>query len=73
DATFRIRGKNLAREPLRYCGRSALRANICVHEPRLPQDIDTMFTFSMEGNNLPTAHRSLVPFAWAPGWNSPQA
>ena len=32
-----------------------------------------MFTFSMEGNNQPTAHRSQVPFAWAPGWNSPQA
>ncbi|MBD4054961.1 NADH-quinone oxidoreductase subunit G, partial [Xanthomonas citri pv. citri] len=28
---------------------------------------------SMEGNNQPTAHRSQVPFAWAPGWNSPQA
>ncbi|SPX16408.1 NADH-quinone oxidoreductase subunit G [Escherichia coli] len=50
-----------------------MRANISVHEPRQPQDIDTMFTFSMEGNNQPTAHRSQVPFAWAPGWNSPQA
>ena len=66
DATFRIRGQKLAREPHRYSGRT-------VHEPRQPQDIDTMFTFSMEGNNQPTAHRSQVPFAWAPGWNSPQA
>ncbi len=70
DATFRIRGQKLAREPHRYSGRTAMRANISVHEPRQPQDIDTMFTFSMEGNNQPTAHRSQVPFAWAPGWNS---
>ena len=73
DATFRIRGQKLAREPHRYSGRTAMRAKISVHEPRQPQDIDTMFTFSMEGNNQPTAHRSQVPFAWAPGWNSPQA
>ena len=73
DATFRIRGQKLAREPHRYSGRTAMRANISVHEPRQPQDIDTMFTFSMEGNNQPTAHRSQVPFAWAQGWNSPQA
>lgn len=73
DATFRIRGQKLAREPHRYSGRTAMRANISVHEPRQPQDIDTMFTFSMEGNNQPTAHCSQVPFAWAPGWNSPQA
>ncbi|GHL73471.1 NADH-quinone oxidoreductase [Escherichia coli] len=63
DATFRIRGQKLAREPHRYSGRTAMRANISVHEPRQPQDIDTMFTFSMEGNNQPTAHRSQVPFA----------
>ena len=61
DATFRIRGQKLAREPHRYSGRTAMRANISVHEPRQPQDIDTMFTFSMEGNNQPTAHRSQVP------------
>ncbi|CCK15290.1 NADH-ubiquinone oxidoreductase chain G [Cronobacter universalis NCTC 9529] len=73
DATFRIRGQKLAREPHRYSGRTAMRANISVHEPRQPQDKDTMFSFSMEGNNHPDAPRSQVPFAWAPGWNSPQA
>uniref|UniRef100_UPI00289E055B molybdopterin-dependent oxidoreductase n=1 Tax=Atlantibacter sp. TaxID=1903473 RepID=UPI00289E055B len=73
DASFRIRGQKLAREPHRYSGRTAMRANISVHEPRQPQDKDTMFAFSMEGNNHPDAPRSQVPFAWAPGWNSPQA
>jgi len=73
DASFRIRGQKLARSPHRYSGRTAMRANISVHEPRQPQDKDTMFAFSMEGNNSPLADRQQIPFAWAPGWNSPQA
>ncbi|EIC84926.1 NADH-quinone oxidoreductase subunit NuoG [Serratia sp. M24T3] len=73
DASFRIRGQKLARSPIRSSGRTAMRANISVHEPRQPQDKDTMFAFSMEGNNSPYANRQQVPFAWAPGWNSPQA
>lgn len=73
DASFRIRGQKLARSPHRASGRTAARANISVHEPRQPQDQDTMFAFSMEGNNQPSAPRSQIPFAWAPGWNSPQA
>ena len=73
DASFRIRGQKLARSPHRSSGRTAMRANIDVHEPRQPQDKDSMFAFSMEGNNQPSAARSQIPFAWAPGWNSPQA
>jgi len=73
DASFRIRGQKLSRSPIRASGRTAARANISVHEPRQPQDQDTMFAFSMEGNNQPSAPRSQIPFAWAPGWNSPQA
>lgn len=73
DASFRIRGQKLARSPHRSSGRTAARANINVHEPRQPQDKDSMFAFSMEGNNQPSAARSQIPFAWAPGWNSPQA
>lgn len=73
NAEFRIRGQKLARSPHRSSGRTALRANISVHEPRQPQDQDSMFSFSMEGNNQPQAPRSEIPFAWAPGWNSPQA
>ncbi|KAB8312223.1 NADH-quinone oxidoreductase subunit NuoG [Erwinia endophytica] len=73
DASFRIHGQKLSRSPVRASGRTAMRANISVHEPRQPQDKDTMFAFSMEGNNQPGAPRSQIPFAWAPGWNSPQA
>ena len=50
-----------------------MRANISVHEPRTPQDKDTAFAFSMEGYSGSAEPRSQVPFAWSPGWNSPQA
>ncbi|MFM7786202.1 MAG: NADH-quinone oxidoreductase subunit G, partial [Gammaproteobacteria bacterium] len=56
----------------RYSGRTAMRANISVHEPRASQDPDTALTFSMEGHSGPDGG-PLTPFAWAPGWNSPQA
>ncbi|ETK20608.1 NADH dehydrogenase subunit G [Pseudomonas sp. FH4] len=73
SAAFRIKGMKLAREPLRYSGRTAMRADISVHEPRAPQDNDTAFAFSMEGYSGSVEPRQQVPFAWSPGWNSPQA
>lgn len=73
SAAFRIKGLKLAREPLRYSGRTAMRADISVHEPRTPQDQDTAFAFSMEGYSGSAEPRQQVPFAWSPGWNSPQA
>ncbi|MDD1968410.1 NADH-quinone oxidoreductase subunit NuoG [Pseudomonas putida] len=73
SASFRIKGLKLAREPLRYSGRTAMRANISVHEPRTSQDQDSAFSFSMEGYSGSAEPRSQVPFAWSPGWNSPQA
>jgi len=72
-ASFRVKGLKLAREPLRYSGRTAMRAKINVHEPRIPQDQDTAFSFSMEGYSGSQEPRQQVPFAWAPGWNSPSA
>ena len=73
SAAFRIKGLKLAREPLRYSGRTAMRANISVHEPRTTQDVDSAFSFSMEGYSGSVEPRQQVPFAWSPGWNSPQA
>ncbi|GLK89659.1 NADH-quinone oxidoreductase subunit NuoG [Pseudomonas turukhanskensis] len=73
SAAFRIKGLKMAREPLRYSGRTSMRANISVHEPRTPQDQDTAFAFSMEGYSGSAEPRQQVPFAWSPGWNSPQA
>lgn len=73
DAGYRIHGLKIAREPRRYSGRTAMRAPLSVHEPKQPTDIDSALTFSMEGYVGPQKASSLVPFAWAAGWNSPQA
>ncbi|MEG0489579.1 MAG: NADH-quinone oxidoreductase subunit G, partial [Acinetobacter sp.] len=73
NAGYRVHGLKVAREPRRYSGRTAIRAPLNVHEPKQPVDQDSALTFSMEGyvgNQTPS---SLVPFAWAPGWNSPQS
>ena len=72
-SSFRIKGLKMAREPLRYSGRTAMRANISVHEPRQPQDQDSPFAYSMEGYSGSAEDRQQIPFAWSPGWNSPQA
>lgn len=73
DASFRIKGMRLARQPARYSGRTSMRANLTVHEQGQPQDKDSAFAFSMEGYSGSEADRQQIPFAWAPGWNSPQA
>jgi len=73
EAMFRVHGLKLAREPHRYSGRTAMRADLNVNEPRAPVDLDTPFAFSMEGYAGYQEPRRDVAFAWAPGWNSPQA
>jgi NADH-quinone oxidoreductase subunit G len=76
NAKFRMKGLKVAREPPRYSGRTAMLANLSVHEPRQPQDADTALAFSMEGHDGTQAGArpgALIPYAWAPGWNSPQA
>ncbi|HEX4896125.1 MAG TPA: NADH-quinone oxidoreductase subunit NuoG [Solimonas sp.] len=75
-ASFRIKGLKVSREPPRYSGRTAMRANQSVHEPRQPQDADTALSFSMEGYaGIGSQDRpsELTPYAWSPGWNSPSA
>jgi NADH-quinone oxidoreductase subunit G len=73
NASYRVKGLKIARAPRRYSGRTAMRANLSVHEPRASQDEDSALAFSMEGYVGPNEDASFVPFAWAPGWNSPQA
>lgn len=76
NAKFRLKGMKVARAPHRQSGRTAMRANLSVHEPRATQDADSALAFSMEGANGAMAMDrppELLPFAWAPGWNSPQA
>jgi len=72
SASFRVQGLKIPRQPHRYSGRTAMLANISVHEPKPPDDVDSPLAFSMEGyEGEPPA--PLVPRFWAPGWNSVQA
>jgi len=72
ESRFRMADAKVPREPHRYSGRTAMLANISVHEPKPAEDPDSPLAFSMEGNpNQPPG--ALVPFFWAPGWNSIQS
>lgn len=69
---FRIHGESIPREPHRYSGRTAMLANLAVSEPKPLQDDDSPLTFTMEGyQGMPPS--PLIPFFWAPGWNSVQS
>jgi NADH-quinone oxidoreductase subunit G len=71
-ADFRIKGAKIPRQPHRYSGRTAMLANISVHEPKPPEDSDTPLSFSMEGHEgRPPS--SFISRYWSPGWNSVQA
>jgi NADH-quinone oxidoreductase subunit G len=71
-ADFRIAGQKIPRQPHRYSGRTAMLANITVHEPMPPDDPDSPLSFSMEGYESPPP-ASLISRYWSPGWNSVQA
>jgi NADH-quinone oxidoreductase subunit G len=71
-AEFRAHGQRVPRQPHRYSGRTAITANLDVHEPKPPDDVDAPMSFSMEGfDGSPPA--ALIGRFWAPGWNSVQA
>ncbi|WP_242917679.1 NADH-quinone oxidoreductase subunit NuoG [Pontibacter liquoris] len=69
---FRIAGQKIPREPHRFSGRTAMNANRNVSEPKPQQDPDSPLTYTMEGyRGQPPS--DLIPFFWAPGWNSIQS
>ena len=72
-AGFRIANQRIAREPARYSGRTAMHADVSIREPKPPVDPDTPLAFSMEGYQGPRTPSPLIPFFWAPGWNSGQS
>jgi NADH-quinone oxidoreductase subunit G len=71
-ASFRDKDQKIPREPHRFSGRTAMLANITVHEPKPPEDEDSSLSFSMEGYPVEPPP-PLTPFFWTPGWNSVQA
>ena len=62
----------IPRQPHRYSGRTAMNANLSMHEPKATVDEDSPFSFSMEGLNKGQSS-ALIPYVWAPGWNSNQS
>ncbi len=72
DEQFRIEGSRVARMTHRASGRTAMMANVSVHEPQQPLDTESPLAFTMEGNQT-RAPASLRPYTWSPGWNSNQS
>jgi NADH-quinone oxidoreductase subunit G len=71
-ATYRVAGMEIARQPERYSGRTAMHAHQTVFEPKPLEDPQSPLVFSMEGyQGAPPS--PIIPRFWAPGWNSPQA
>lgn len=71
-ADFRLIGQKIPRETHRVSGRTAIRPQPTMHEPKPPDDPDSPLAFSMEGypGQPPSA---LIPHYWAPSWNSVQS
>ncbi|MCS5587625.1 MAG: NADH-quinone oxidoreductase subunit NuoG [Porticoccaceae bacterium] len=72
DHSFRDRGLKVPRQTHRYSGRTAINADVSVHEPPQPTDCETPLAYSMEGLNRDQP-ASLIPYVWSPGWNSNQS
>lgn len=67
-----VGGMKVPRQSHRYSGRTALISHLNVHEPKQPQDQDSVMAFSMEGvSNLHNS--SVLASSWAPQWNSNQS
>ena len=73
-AGFRVAADSkIPRQPHRYSGRTAMRANVSVHEPKTTVDHETPFSYSMEGLNTGDQPGAVLPYVWSPGWNSNQS
>ncbi len=71
-ADFREDTQKIPREMQGYSGRTAMHADVNISEPKPPVDADSPLSFTMEGySGIPPS--SIIPFYWAPGWNSVQA
>lgn len=67
-----IAGIKIPRQSHRYSGRTAMKANINVQEPKQAVDEESQMSFSMEG--VPSAKDSnILASSWAPSWNSNQS
>ena len=72
NAAFRVNGQRIPRKSIRESGRTAVTANIDLHEPRPAQDPDSPLSYTMEGLGR-AVPPSLFARFWSPGWNSDQS
>jgi NADH-quinone oxidoreductase subunit G len=72
DHSYRSHGVKIPRQTQRYSGRTAMLADVSVHEPKQPVDDETALAYSMEGLNRDEPG-ALMPYVWSPGWNSNQS
>lgn len=67
-----VAGMKVPRQSHRYSGRTAMIANVNVHEPKQQEDNESPMSFSMEG--IPAQKdASILASSWAPKWNSNQS
>ena len=69
-AGWREDGRKVARQPLRWSGRTALDADRTVFEPGPTPDPDSALAYSVEGLQPQQSPDALRTRAWWPGWNS---
>jgi len=69
---FRVAGSRIRSEPHRYSGRTAVNAMQTIHEPKPAALEGSPYSSTMEGYYGPMPS-PLIPFFWAPGWNSGQS
>lgn len=67
-----VAGMKVPRQSHRYSGRTAMIANVNVHEPKQPVDKESVMSFSMEGISS-QKDASVLASSWAPKWNSNQS
>lgn len=67
-----IAGIKIPRQSHRYSGRTAMKANVNVHEPKQAVDSESQMSFSMEGVPA-TKDANILASSWAPSWNSNQS
>jgi NADH-quinone oxidoreductase subunit G len=72
DLNQLIAGMKVPRQSHRYSGRTAMKANVNVHEPKQAEDTDSVLAFSMEGIS-PLKDATILGASWSPGWNSNQS
>ncbi|MEI6725603.1 MAG: molybdopterin-dependent oxidoreductase, partial [Actinomycetes bacterium] len=69
-ASWRLAGSEIARQPRRFSGRTAMDADASVHEPAPDVDEDSALAYSLEGVGPDQAPAALLPRTWSPGWDS---